>query len=309
MTESGLGAAEFRSLHAALRAGVPWGPKDRRGALNYLTRQTLLAAIGEVRLGSTVSLAAEIEHNPGPDNPQPAQHRMLSPAGDDMEPRGLAFAYDRFAMNIHGDADSHLDALSHVSYDGLLYNCVPAATLTAQGAEALSVDEARDGIAGRGVLLDIPRLRGTRWLQPGDHVTAADLTAAEAAQGLPVGRGDLLFVRVGHRRRRRELGAWDAAHGRAGLHPAAVRFLADRQVAVLGSDGNNDTAPSAVPDVGFPVHALAVNALGVYLLDYLQLDGLATACERAARWTFLCVLAPLRMRRATGSPVNPIALL
>jgi kynurenine formamidase len=307
--DSEAASAAFRSLHAGLAAGVPWGPDDRRGALNYLTRQTLLAARAQIQLGTTFSLAADIEHSPGPDNREPAQHRMLSPVGDDVETSGLAFARDRLAMNIHGDADSHLDALSHVSYDGLLYNGVPAQTLTARGAQALSVDAARDGIAGRGVLLDIPRLRGVRWLEPGDHVTAADLTSAEEVQDVRVGSGDLLLIRVGHRRRRRELGAWDAAHSRAGLHPAAAAFLAERQVAVLGSDGNNDTAPSAWPDVDFPVHALAINALGVCLLDYLELDDLAAACHRASRWAFFCVIAPLRMRRATGSPVNPIAIL
>src|SRR6185312_8934386 len=118
------------------------------------------------------------------------------------------------------------------------------------------------------VLLDIPRLRGLPWLEPGDHVTADDLAGAEAAQGVRVGRGDLLFVRVGHRRRRSELGAWDAAARRAGLHPTALEFVAERQVAVLGSDSNSDTAPSAADGEQFPVHVLAINALGVHLLDY-----------------------------------------
>ena len=310
MTSGGmLSAAAFGSLYARLRAGVPWGPDDRRGALNYVTPAALLAATGQVSLGTTVSMAAPIEHSPGPDNHEPAQHRMLSPVGTDIDPSGLAFAYDSLAMNIHGDADSHLDALSHVIYDGQLYNGVRANTLTENGAESLSVDEAGNGVVSRGVLLDIPRQRHVSWLEPGEHVTIDDLAAAEESQGLRVGQGDLLFIRVGHRRRRRELGAWDTARGRAGLYPAAVQFLADRHVAVLGSDGNNDTAPSASDEVDFPVHALAVNALGVYLLDYLQLDDLARMCEQASRWTFLCVIAPLRLRRATGSPVNPIAIL
>ena len=100
--------------------------------------------------------------------------------------------------------------------------------------------------SGRGVLLDIPRLRGVQWLEPGDHVTAAELAAAEAAQQVRVGPGDLLFVRVGHRMRRDQLGPWDVAASRAGLHPRVMEFLAERQVAVLGSDSNSDTAPSIV---------------------------------------------------------------
>jgi kynurenine formamidase len=181
--------------------------------------------------------------------------------------------------------------------------------VTSRGAAELSIDDARDGIVGRGVLLDIPRLRGVPWLEPGEHVTAAELAAAERAQGVRAGPGDLLFVRVGHRRRRGELGPWDVARSRAGLHPGAAEYLAEREVAALGSDSNSDTAPSVVDGVAFPMHVLAINALGVYLLDYLQFDDLVPACEAAGRWSFLCVIAPLRLPGGTGSPVNPIAIL
>ena len=116
-------------------------------------------------------------------------------------------------------------------------------------------------------------------------------------------------MRVGHSRRRQELGAWDAARARAGLHPTALEFVADRQIAALGSDSNSDTAPSTVEGVDFPVHALAINAMGIQLLDYLQFEDVAAVCEQEGRWTFLAVIAPLRLPGATGSPVNPIAIL
>lgn len=221
---------------------------------------------------------------------------------------GLSFAMDRVAMNIHGNADSHIDALCHVMYDGVLYNDVPAQAVTADGPAELSIDVAGHGIVGRGLLLDIPRARSVPWLEPGDHVTADDLAAAETAQDVHIGQGDLLFVRVGHRRRRSELGPWDAARARAGLHPTALELLAERQIAALGSDGNNDTAASAVEGVGFPVHVLAINALGLHLLDYLNLEDLGAYCQDLRRWSFLCVIAPLRLRTGTGSPVNPIAI-
>jgi kynurenine formamidase len=159
------------------------------------------------------------------------------------------------------------------------------------------------------VLLDIPRLRGVTWVEPGDHVTAAELAAAEAAQQVHVGPGDLLFVRVGHRRRRAELGPWDVAKSRAGLHPDAMEYLAERHVAALGSDSNSDAAPSGVEGVAFPVHILAIHAMGLHLIDYLQFEDLVPACEAAGRWSFLCVVAPLRLPGGTGSPVNPIAIL
>lgn len=151
-------------------------------------------------------------------------------------------------------------------------------------------------------------LRGIPWLEPGDVVTAAELAQAAEAQQVTVGPGDLLFVRVGDRRRRSEIGPWDAAHARAGLHPAALEFIAERKVAVLGSDGNSDTSPSTAEGVELPVHVLAINALGVHLLDYLQFDDLVPLCEAAGRWSFFCAIAPLRLPHGTGSPINPIAV-
>jgi kynurenine formamidase len=300
--------ASFRELYDRLRASRPWGPEDRRGALNYLTPGLVLAAMSEVRMGRTVSLEAPVEDQVTKDNPDPAHHPMTGTA-DDAKPSGLSFAKDRLEMNVHGNADSHMDALCHVMYDGTLYNGVPAGTVSSKGAAELTIEVAKDGVVGRGVLLDIPRLYGVPWLEPGDFVTADDLVAAEQAQQVRVGQGDLLFVRVGHRRRRNELGPWDAAAARAGLHPAAMEFVADRKVALLGSDSNNDTAGNAAEQVDFPVHVLAINALGVHLLDYLQFGELVPVCEEAGRWSFLCVIAPLRLHGGTGSPVNPIAIL
>ncbi|MEV0977871.1 cyclase family protein [Streptomyces sp. NPDC049915] len=298
---------EFGALYRCMVSRAAWAAGDR-GALVALTPSRVASAAREVRTGRTVTLASPVETLPGPDNPTPARHRMNSHPDEDTS-SGLHFAMDRFAMNVHGDADSHIDALCHVIYDGTLHGGVTASSVTEGGATALTIDAARGGIVGRGVLLDVPRLRGVPWLEPGDHVTADDLTAAETAQHVRVTEGDLLFVRVGHRRRRGELGAWHAASRRSGLHPSALEFLADRRVAVLGGDGNNDTAPSCTENVDFPVHVLAVHAMGLHLLDYLQFEELAPLCEAEGRWSFLCVIAPLRLPDATGSPVNPIAVL
>ena len=210
-----------------------------------------------------MSLAAPIETELTPDQPEPAIHDMKGRPADGADPDGLTFAQDRLGLNVHGEVDSHIDALCHVMYRKSLYNRVPAA-VTAQAA---------------------------------------------AAQQVTVQPGDLLFVRVGHRRRRKELGPWDATASRAGLHPEALEFVADHQVAVLGSDSNSDVSPTAADGVSHPVHVLAINALGLHLLDYLQFDDLVPLCETAGRWSFFCVIAPLRVPRATGSPVNPIAIV
>jgi kynurenine formamidase len=158
------------------------------------------------------------------------------------------------------------------------------------------------------VLLDIPRLRGVSWLEPGEHVFAQDLEAAERAQGVEVREGDILLVRTGHPLRLARLGSWDTPAAKAGLHPTAMRFVSERGVAALGSDGNNDTAPSSTEGVDFPIHVLAITAMGVHLLDYLQFEDLRQVCELVGRWEFLFAAAPLRIENGTGSPLNPVAV-
>jgi len=308
MTEFELSAAEFRDLYQRVQHTSRWGPADRRGALNYISPAQVVAAASDVARGRTVSLAAPVESQASPDNPDPAIHQMTRPGTSPVPVSGLHFAMDQLAMNIHGNADSHIDALCHVIFDGTLFNGVSADSVTARGAAELSIGVARDGIVGRGLLVDIPRVRRLPWLEPGDHVTADDLIAAEASQEVRIQTGDLLFVRVGHRSRRTALGPWDSSNARAGLHPLALELLAERQIAVLGSDGNNDTAPSAAEGVDFPVHVLAVHAMGVHLLEWLSFAGLVAVCEELNRWSFLCIIAPLRLEMGTGSPVNPIAI-
>jgi kynurenine formamidase len=307
MSDFAMSEAEFRALYERLRRASAWMPADRRGALNNISMSDVAAAAGDVVVGRTVSLAAPIQ-GPAADNPDPAVHQIAHSADGPDRASGLTFATDRLALNIHGDADSHMDALCHVLFDGMLYNGVPDDTAAGSRAAELSIDIASQGIAGRGLLLDIPRVRGVPWLEPGDHVTADDLLAAESAQADRISQGDLVFVRVGHRARRQSVGPWDAAEARAGLHPAALELLEERRIGVLGSDGNNDTAPSAVEGVDFPVHVLAVNAMGLHLLDYLDFEDLVALCEGLRRWSFLCVLAPLRLSAGTGSPINPIAI-
>ena len=308
MSDFELSADEFRALYDRVKHMSLQGSADRRGALNNISSSEVVAAASGVWRGRAVSLAAPIESEVTLDNPDPAVHQMTHPGTSSAPTSGLSFALDRVALNIHGNADSHIDALSHVIFDGILYNGLSPGAVTAPGATELSIEVAESGIVGRGLLLDIPRVRGVPWLEPGDHVTADDLIAAEAAQEVRIEPGDLLFVRVGHRNRRAALGPWDAANARAGLHPAALELLAERRIGALGSDGNNDTAPSTAEGVDFPVHVLAVNAMGLHLLDWLQFDNLVAVCEELNRWSFLCVVAPLRLRAATGSPVNPIAI-
>ncbi len=303
-----MSAAEFRELFDRVSNWGRWGPDDERGALNHLTPELVAAAAGLVRDGRTVSLSRSLNTEREPDNPEPADHHMTMLDGQGHSD-GLAFAKDYIGVDYHNDSHSHLDALCHVSYDDSLYNGLPADSVSVTGAAVETVEALKDGLVGRGVLLDAPRARGVSWLEPGDSVLPGDLSESEGRQGVRVEEGDILLIRTGHATRLDELGPWDTAGSKAGLHPSCAEFLAERRIAALGSDGNNDTAPSFTEGVGFPIHVLALTAMGVHLLDYLHLDELGSACEEAGRWEFLFVGAPLRIEGGTGSPLNPIAIL
>jgi kynurenine formamidase len=301
-------AAEFAELFRSLSSWGRWGEGDQRGALNYLEPDRVVAASRLVQEGTTVTLSLPMNTKETEDNPEPAVHYMTTTPDLEAGPGELRFAKDFVGADYHNDGHTHIDAFCHVIYDGSLYNGAPATAVTAEGAADDSIEVLANGLAARGVLLDIPRVRGVPWLDPGQHVFPNDLEAAELEQGVTVAEGDALLVRTGHTRRLVELGPWDTASAKSGLHPTAMPFLAERGVAVLGGDGNSDTAPSSTDGVDFPIHVLALNAMGVHLLDYLQLEDLLAACERTGRWDFLFVAAPLRITGGTGSPLNPIAV-
>ncbi len=289
-----------------------WGAEDQAGALNLITPQKRAAAARLVQSGEVVSCARELPVHPSPENPTPALHMMVM-AGDACDATGvpgLETAMDFVGVAFHGMAVSHIDALCHVFVGGKMYNGFPASDVKSIGAMRNSIMVARDGIVSRGVLLDIPRLRGVPWLPGGERITLDDLAAAEKAAGVRVEAGDILLVAGGRDARREQEGPWNPLEGGvAGLHPECIPWLHERDIAVLGSDGISDPLPgSGIERWPIPVHQCTLVAMGVHLLDNLMLGRLREACARHRRWEFLFNVAPLRVERATGSPVNPIAL-
>jgi kynurenine formamidase len=180
------------------------------------------------------------------------------------------------------------------------------------GAQALDMDDYSAGVIGRGVLYDVPRHRGVKWLEPGEAVARAELEEIEEAQGLRVEEGDIFVFHTGHHRRRVELGAWDNGYdgeGKAGLHVDTIPWMHERGVAAFLPDGDGETVPSTVDGLLYPIHPLQVTAMGMVVSDSLQLEDVAKACEEEGRWEFLVMCSPLRIQGGTGSPFNPIAVL
>jgi kynurenine formamidase len=303
---------EFEAIFESVKNWGRWGADDVLGTLNLITPEHVTRACGLVRSGRHVSMAIPVNTVAGPDNPNPAVHHMTQMHDWDIGSGKLRFSMCYLGMESHGDCHTHIDALNHVSYDGLLYGGRSASSVMSKGAQELDMDDYAGGIVGRGVLLDLPRFRGVPWIEPGEAITRAELEDVERAQGVRLEEGDILVFRTGHHRRRLELGPWDngySGEGKAGLHVDTIPWMHERGIAAFLPDGDGETVPGTVDGILYPIHPLQVTAMGMVVSDSLQLEDIARACEEAGRFEFLVVASPLRIAGGTGSPFNPIAIL
>lgn len=295
--------AQFEAWMEEISNWGRWGEDDELGTLNLITPEKRKAAAALVRDGVSVSLALELNTRADAMNTNPFRHqRRVAGFG------GHRVASDEYAVRYHGVAHSHIDGLPHFAHDGKMYNGTPIDALANEENDTLGIHNFADGIFTRGILVDVPLLLGTDFMEPGTAVTVEDLEAWEKRTGLEIGSGDVLLIRTGRWERVRQKGQWNFRESLAGSHASIARWLKQRDVAMIGCDGVSDVKPSNVEGLPNPLHALVLVGLGMPLFDNLDLDALARAAQHRGRWEFLFVAAPLRVRGGTGSPLNPLAL-
>ncbi|PYR36515.1 MAG: hypothetical protein DMF90_09775 [Acidobacteria bacterium] len=268
-----------------------WGKGDEIGALNLITPAKRKQAAGLVKTGTTVSLAREIPRQKVANTPQ---NRPINPGGALVNLFLIQgdYLFERQEIEYHGGALSHFDALCHVSYNGKLYNGHNFKEVVTPdgGCSKLAVTALKDGIVTRGILLDIP---GTR-------VTRQDIDAWEKRTGIKISSGDALLLRT------RRPGTTATGFGGAGYEPSLIPFLKERDIALLGADVPQEGG--TIPGVAIPIHTFTIVALGMNLLDNLDLDALADTAAKLKRWEFMLTVEPLRVQNGAGSAVNPVAI-
>ena len=287
-----------------------WGKDDEKGTLNLITPAKRRQAAALVRDGVTVSLARDTEMEKEIDVPEPFEDVMV--AG---EP-GDSMAKDRIAGPVHGLAHTHLDALGHHFIGDKMYNgYLRSENVSMQtGLAKDSIHNAKNGIVTRGILMDFPRLKGVPYLEPGTAIYVEDLEAWEKKAGVKVSAGDALFSRTGYPVRRAKVGPRPLTEPLAGLDASVIPWLRERDVAVLGSEAALSVLPlpstSQITnkDDSLPVHNFVIYALGVWVIDACNLTPLSEAAAERNRWEFMLMAAPMALPRATGSPINPIAV-
>ncbi len=241
-----------------------------------------------------------------PQSPNHPEYRLSMPRrhGDSVRADGGSAANDLLVTGTH--VGTHIDALGHVSHDGMVHGGLPADEVQRGGRlSSRGVDEINPMVC-RGVLLDVARALGVEALAPGVEITPGDLQHTATMQGVALEPGDALLIRSGWGRHWGDPEAFlGATTGVPGVSEAGASWLADHAPRVAGADtiAFERLAPGAGHTL-LPAHRVLLVDRGVYILETLALDELAEA--RVFEFTF--VLAPLPLVGATGSPVRPLAL-
>ena len=280
-----------------------WGKDDEMGAINLITAAKRKQAASLVKEGASFSLSRDAEKEKAVDNPVPFGHQMTRTGFNNPG----SSSGDTFTISHHGYAHTHMDSLCHFFYKGKMFNGYPQELVTEQGASKLSIRNFKNGILTRGILMDIPALKGVDYLEPGTPIYPEDLDAWEKKARLRVGSGDVVFIRTGRWALRDAKGPWEASKKSAGLYASCARWLKSRDVAILGSDAASDVMPSGIDGVPQPIHTLVLVAMGMPIFDNCDLELISKEANRRKRWEFLLTASPLAVPGATGSALNPIA--
>ena len=292
-----------------------WGKDDEIGTFNLITPAVRKAAVGLVKEGIAVSLAHTLDKDVLADNPTPFKQEFFM--GPDGKMRSGA-AMDVISSTYHATTTTHMDSLCHYIFEGRTYNgweiekyhqATPTREGFGEGPGCMknSILGFKDGLITRGVLVDIPLMRGVPYLEPGTPIYAADLEAWEKFSGVKIGSGDALFLRTGRFARRAEKGPWPAAREAAGFHVSVMPWFKRRDVALISSDAVQDVQPSNIEGFPRPIHMLSINTLGMPMIDVADLEEVAKVAARLKRWAFMLTVAALPAPGGSGSPVNPIA--
>jgi kynurenine formamidase len=299
--------ADYLKWRSEFKNWGRWGPNDERGTSNLITPAKVMSASKLVKSGLVVSLSRPVPQAVDPEVPASAVfHRVTNGITETN-------TTDNYQVNYHGQGLSHMDSFCHFFLDGTLYNGYKVAdTISPEtGCKKDSVMAWRDGIVTRGVLYDIPQLKGVDWLEPGTPITRADLEAWEKKSGVKAGPGDIIFLYVGRWKRRAAKGVQPGLV--AGYYADVIPWIKEHQVSFLGHDYNIDWNPrpgwgAAEGIPGNPVHQAALNWMGVNIVENLDLEQAIETARRLNRYEFMVTFAPIPVEGGTGSPVNPLAI-
>lgn len=304
---------ELRALAAEVSNWGRWGDDDERGTQNLIDDAAALRGVAAVRDGRRISLAIPLDQTspqqggaPNRIAPLRTMHAINQTyTGVDGD---AAFNDDTVVMSMA--AGTHIDALAHVSYEGKLYNDFDAATVTASGgATRCGVDKIAP-IVTRGVLLDLPAVRGVDRLERGYAVAPDDLDEATELAGATIEPGDALLVRTGHLKYLHEGDIYAYNHDSPGLSTQTIRWLHERDVGAVFTDTYIfEVWPPESWGILMPVHMIHLRDMGLVQGQNWDLEELASVCAEVQRRSFLLTAHPEPFTGGCSAPVHPVAVL
>lgn len=308
---------DFDRMAEQVRNWGRWGSEDARGTLNHIDPAALHRAVATVTAGKMLNLGLRFDKN-GPQVAEVTGRRnpqlLVSALDQTFMPHKPRSRYNDDVIVMPLQCATQWDALSHVHYDGEMYNGCKACDVTAKdGATRNGVEHlASPGIMSRGILLDIARLNNVDALPNTHKILPDELNRACEAQGVTIEPGDIVVVRTGHLR------VFTVDNDRskvaglsAGLGKECAEWLHDKSAAAVAADN------MAVEFVGMetfaedcflPLHMLCLRDMGMPLGELFDLEALSADCAADGRYTFLLSAPPLGITGAFGSPVNPMVL-
>jgi kynurenine formamidase len=313
------GEARLREAAERYCSWGRWGPDDQVGTLNHITPELVRQAAGLIRQGRIISLAIPFDQQ----GPQTGFLRRFNPmtfflrdggdtcaGGPGTTLPGAGAGDDVILLPTH--SATHWDALAHIHLDYKMWNGYDCREVGSMGARKNDIAAFRDRIAGRAVLLDLPRALDLPWCQPGRAIGPDDLDRCAERQRVELRPGDILLLRFGQIAMCRALGAWgDYAGGDApGLAFASLGWLHERQVAGVASDTwGVEVRPNEITCVGQPWHRVAIPQMGLLVGEMFDLEELAAVCAAEGTYEVFFTANPMPFTGSVGGPVNPTAIL
>jgi kynurenine formamidase len=312
---------DIRAAAERLKNWGRWGADDEIGTLNFTTPADIVAAARLVQKGKVMSLALAYDARgpQGGKSKYPALgrfnpiHVMLRTGTDAysgvLDHRKIRGADDIIIMPLQ--CGTQWDGLGHIFYGDHMWNGYDCRTVTSAGAQKCGIEQTRERMVGRGVLLDIPGMLGEKHLPDGFAVTSELLDKAEQHCRVDVRRGDFLLVRTGQMEAKLAQGNWDGYAGgdAPGLAFETLDWLQEKQVAAIVTDTwGVEVRPNETEEANQPWHWIAIPMIGLTVGEIFYLEELAKDCAQDGRYEFMFVAPALPITGAVGSPANPLAI-
>ena len=298
-----------------------WGPSDEIGTFNFTTAEDIVAAAQLVRKGKVISLALNYDER-GPQTGKtkyPALGRfnpihIMTRTGTDaysgvLDHRKIRGTDDLVIMGLQ--SGTQWDGLGHILYEDYMWNGYDCRNVTSAGAQKGGIEKTKEKMVGRGVLLDVPRAMGKKWLPDGFAITGEMLDFTAQKQGVDVRKGDYVLVHTGHIERCFNSKSWDGYPGgdAPGFAFETVDWFHKKEVAGVATDTwGAEVRPNETEDTNQPWHWIAIPIMGLTVGEIFWLGDLAADCAQDNVYEFMFVAPALPITGGVGSPVNPLAI-